>query len=147
MIRKVKLSDAAAIQRLNAECLGYDFDRKATEAQLKRLLENDQHLILVAEEDGQVIGYAHAASYDCLYFPSLLNLLALAVAQDFQGKGHGRALCKLCVKREKQQATQEFGLIQAFPAPQPMNFIAASAAAKKQTRNDFIGDFREKRSS
>ena len=35
------------------------------------------------------------------------------------------------------------GLIQAFPAPQPMNFIAASAAAKKQTRNDFIGDFRE----
>ena len=92
MIRKVKLSDAAAIQRLNAECLGYDFDREATEAQLKKLLENDQHLILVAEEGGQVIGYAHASSYDCLYFPSLLNLLALAVAQDFQGQGHGRAL-------------------------------------------------------
>ena len=92
MIRKVKLSDAAAIQRLNAECLGYDFDREATEAQLKRLLETDQHLILVAEEGGQVIGYAHAASYDCLYFPSLLNLLALAVAQDSQGQGHGRAL-------------------------------------------------------
>lgn len=92
MIRKVKLSDAAAIQRLNADCLGYDFDREATEAQLKKLLENDQHLILVAEEGGQVIGYAHASSYDCLYFPSLLNLLALAVAQDFQGQGHGRAL-------------------------------------------------------
>ncbi|KXT74331.1 Phosphinothricin N-acetyltransferase [Streptococcus gordonii] len=92
MIRKVKLSDVVAIQQLNTECLGYDFDREAMEAQLKRLLENDQHLILVAEEDGQVIGYAHAASYDCLYFPSLLNLLALAVAQDFQGQGHGRAL-------------------------------------------------------
>ena len=75
MIRKVKLRDAAAIQRLNDECLGYNFDREATEGQLKRLLENDQHLILVAEESGQVIGYAHAASYDCLYFPSLLNLL------------------------------------------------------------------------
>ena len=92
MIRKVQLRDATSIQRINAESLGYDFDRKATEAQLKRLLENDQHLILVAEESGQVIGYAHAASYDCLYFPSLLNLLALAVAQDFQGRGHGRAL-------------------------------------------------------
>ena len=92
MIRKVKLEDAVAIQRLNAECLGYDFDREATEAQLKRLLESDQHLILVAEEGGKVIGYAHATSYDCLYFPSLLNLLALAVAQDFQGQGHGRAL-------------------------------------------------------
>ena len=108
MIRKVKLSDAAAIQRLNAECLGYDFDREATEAQLKRLLENDQHLILVAEEGGQVIGYAHAASYDCLYFPSLLNLLALAVAQDFQGKGHGRALMQAL--REEAKAAGYTGI-------------------------------------
>ena len=106
MIRKVKLRDAAAIQRLNAECLGYDFDREATEAQLKRLLENDQHLILVAEEDGQVIGYAHAASYDCLYFPSLLNLLA--VAQDFQGQGHGRALMQAL--REEAKAVGYTGI-------------------------------------
>ena len=108
MIRKVKLSDAAAIQRLNAECLGYDFDREATEAQLKKLLENDQHLILVAEESGQVIGYAHAASYDCLYFPSLLNLLALAVAQDFQGQGHGRALMQAL--REEAKAAGYTGI-------------------------------------
>ena len=108
MIRKVKLSDAAAIQRLNAECLGYDFDREATEAQLKRLLENDQHLILVAEEGGQVIGYAHAARYDCLYFPSLLNLLALAVAQDFQGRGHGRAMMQAL--REEAKAAGYTGI-------------------------------------
>ena len=108
MIRKVKLSDAAAIQRLNAECLGYDFDREATEGQLKRLLENDQHLILVAEADGQVIGYAHAASYDCLYFPSLLNLLALAVAQDFQGQGHGRELMQAL--REEAKAAGYTGI-------------------------------------
>ena len=108
MIRKVKLSDAAAIQRLNSECLGYDFDREATEAQLKKLLENDQHLILVAEEGGQVIGYAHAASYDCLYFPSLLNLLALAVAQDFQGQGHGRALMQAL--REEAKAAGYTGI-------------------------------------
>ena len=108
MIRKVKLSDAAAIQQLNAECLGYDFDREATEAQLKRLLENDQHLISVAEEGGQVIGYAHAARYDCLYFPSLLNLLALVVAQEFQGRGHGRALMQAL--REEAKAAGYTGI-------------------------------------
>ena len=119
MIRKVKLSDAAAIQRLNAECLGYDFDREATEAQLKRLLETDQHLILVAEEGGQVIGYAHAASYDCLYFPSLLNLLALAVAQDFQGQGHGRAL---------MQALREEGKAAGYTGIRINSGISRSAA-------------------
>ena len=108
MIRKVKLRDAAAIQRLNDECLGYDFDREATKAQLKRLLESDQHLILVAEEGGQVIGYAHAASYDCLYFPFLLNLLALAVAQDFQGQGHGRELMQAL--REEGKAAGYTGI-------------------------------------
>ena len=119
MIRKVKLSDAAAIQRLNAECLGYDFDREATEAQLKKLLENDQHLILVAEEGGQVIGYAHAARYDCLYFPSLLNLLALAVAQDFQGQGHGRAL---------MQALREEGKAAGYTGIRINSGISRSAA-------------------
>lgn len=108
MIRKVELRDVSAIQRLNAEFLGYDFDREATESQLKRLLENDQHLILVAEEGGQVIGYAHAASYDCLYFPFLLNLLALAVAQDFQGQGHGRALMQAL--REEAKAAGYTGI-------------------------------------
>lgn len=108
MIRKVQLRDATSIQRINAESLGYDFDREATEAQLKRLLENDQHLILVAEEGGQVIGYAHAASYDCLYFPSLLNLLALTVAQDFQGQGHGRALMQAL--REEAKAAGYTGI-------------------------------------
>ena len=108
MIRKVELRDVSAIQRLNAECLGYDFDRKVTEAQLERLLENDQHLILVAEEGGQVIGYAHVASYDCLYFLSLLNLLALAVAPDFQGQGHGRALMQAL--REEAKAAGYTGI-------------------------------------
>lgn len=108
MIRKVQLRDATSIQRINAESLGYDFDRKATEAQLKRLLESDQHLILVAKEGGQVIGYAHAASYDCLYFSSLLNLLALAVAQDFQGQGHGRALMQAL--REEAKAVGYTGI-------------------------------------
>jgi len=49
------------------------------------------------------------------------------------------------VKREKQQATQGFGLIQEFPAHQLMNFIAVLVVAKKQTKNDFIGNFRERR--
>ena len=108
MIREVKLTDAVAIQRLNAECLGYDFGKEATEIQLKRLLENDQHIILVVEENDQITGYIHAANYDCLYFSPLLNLLALAVSPDFQGKGHGRAL--MDALREKGKAAGYTGI-------------------------------------
>lgn len=93
MIRSAELSDAVAIQEINATALGYDFGLIETRQKLSELLDRSDHFILVAENAaGQIVGYAHAASYDCLYFPSLLNLLALAVAPDFQGQGYGKAL-------------------------------------------------------
>ena len=93
MIRSAELSDAAAIQEINAIALGYDFGLIETRQKLSELLDRSDHFILVAENAaGQIVGCAHAASYDCLYFPSLLNLLALAVAPDFQGQGYGKAL-------------------------------------------------------
>ena len=141
MIRKVKLRDAAAIQRLNEECLGYDFDREATEAQLKRLLENDQHLILVAEEDGQVIGYAHAASYDCLYFPSLLNLLALAVTQDFQGQGHGRALMQALREEAKAAGYTGIRINSGISRSSAHEFYRSLGCSEKADQKRFYWEF------
>ena len=141
MIRKVKLRDTAAIQRLNAECLGYDFDREATEAQLKRLLENDQHLILVAEEGGQVIGYAHAASYDCLYFPSLLNLLALAVTQDFQGQGHGRALMQALREEAKAAGYTGIRINSGISRSSAHEFYRSLGCSEKADQKRFYWEF------
>ena len=141
MIRKVKLSDAAAIQRLNAECLGYDFDREATEAQLKRLLENDQHLISVAEEGGQVIGYAHAARYDCLYFPSLLNLLALAVAQDFQEQGHGRALMQALREEAKAAGYTGIRINSGISRSTAHEFYRSLGCSEKSDQKRFYWEF------
>ena len=93
MIRQATISDVEAIHALNTKVLGYDIDKKVTEQQLATLLERRDHFILVAETNsGSILGYAHAAAYDCLYFPPLLNLLALAVGADFQGQGYGAAL-------------------------------------------------------
>ena len=141
MIRKIKLEDAVAIQRLNAECLGYDFDREATEAQLVRLLENDQHLILVAEADGQVIGYAHAASYDCLYFPSLLNLLALTVAQDFQGQGHGRALMQALREEGKAAGYTGIRINSGISRSSAHEFYRSLGCSEKADQKRFYWEF------
>lgn len=109
MIRPAELSDAAAIQEINATALGYDFGLIETCQKLSELLDRSDHFILVAENAaGQLVGYAHAANYDCLYFSSLLNLLALAVAPDFQGQGYGKALMQAV--REKGSATGYAGI-------------------------------------
>lgn len=94
MIRSAQERDGKAIWILNADSLGYDFRLETTQKRLEDLLLHKEHIILVCEEEGEVVGYAHAVSYDCLYFEPLLNLLALAVKKEARGKGHARALIK-----------------------------------------------------
>ncbi|VUX02501.1 putative acetyltransferase [Streptococcus constellatus] len=105
MIRPAELSDAAAIQEINATALGYDFGLIETFQKLSELLDRSDHFILVAENAaGQIVGYTHTCRYDCLYFSSLL----LAVAPDFQGQGYGKALMQAV--REKGSATGYAGI-------------------------------------
>lgn len=49
MIRPAELSDAAAIQEINATALGYDFGLIETRQKLSELLDRSDHFILVAE--------------------------------------------------------------------------------------------------
>lgn len=102
MIRSARLSDVQALYAINRDSLGYDCDMSATKAQLEKLLQDSNHTILVAEENGQVIGYVHAQLYETLYFKPLWNLMALAVSQNYQGKGFGAALLSKLEKLAQQ---------------------------------------------
>ena len=48
-LRPARQEDAAALQCLNADVLGYDCSLSDTQKQLRRLLHMPQHLLVVAE--------------------------------------------------------------------------------------------------
>ncbi len=129
-IRKVNLGDA--LQPFSGSMLsapGYDFsDRKATWKSAAGAVTREwPHLILVATA-GQVIGYAHAASYDCP-ISRPCSPLALAVTQIF--KGRDRALMQAL--REEVQAAGYTGMpdySRYFSAHLLMNFIVAHCSEK-----------------
>ena len=91
-IREARLSDCAAIARLNREELGYDYPEKQTREKLRACLANPAHKVLVAERGGEVLGYLHLADYDVLYYPHLKNVLGLAVSHRCRRQGAGKAL-------------------------------------------------------
>ena len=66
-LRPARQEDAAALQCLNADVLGYDCSLSDTQKQLRRLLHMPQHLLVVAERKQELIGYVHAQDYDILY--------------------------------------------------------------------------------
>lgn len=91
-IRKCEIKDSASVAELNRAEMGYDYSEDDTCKKLKKLLDDPSHLILVAENDGEVMGYVHAELYDLLYFNTMVNIMGVAVSSKCRRMGIGRAL-------------------------------------------------------
>jgi GNAT superfamily N-acetyltransferase len=91
-IEKATAEDYLAIHHLNKVALGYDFDVEQTQRNVQALLNNPEHQIFVAKMNDVVVGIAHGESYQTLFYPLKVNVMALAVLPDYQRQGIGTAL-------------------------------------------------------
>lgn len=113
MIRLAKETDASAIQKINCEQLGYDYPVQKTAENLKRLLaDNAHHLILIYEDDASknVVGYVHVELYEETYFAPMFNIMALAVDGSVQHKGIGTKLMAEVEKIARKAGIKEIRL-------------------------------------
>ena len=95
MIRKIKIEDAAAVQRICNISLGYSVSVEIVMRQIQKLSEDVNHHYIYVYEDEElqtVVGFVHAEVYESLYSYAGLNILGLAVLPEFQGKGIGKEL-------------------------------------------------------
>jgi len=90
-VRRAGAGDAGAIRLLNIQ-LGYDYPEDKTAEKLEIISKRPTDAIFVAECDGKVAGYIHAADYDLIYSEPFKNILGLVVDEKFRGRGAGCAL-------------------------------------------------------
>lgn len=90
-VRKASLSDAASICEISSNDLGYECDLALVKAKIS-MLNDERECVFVAEFEGVVAGYIHVEKYDVLYYETMANLLGLAVKDEFQKMGIGKAL-------------------------------------------------------
>lgn len=88
------IEDAAAIQKLNSEELGYSYPGDEMERKLEDLLADNKNRIYVAMIGGNIVGYVHACDYDVLYAPHMKNIMGIAVSSGCRRMGIGRALLR-----------------------------------------------------
>lgn len=91
-VREAVSEDYKRICEITRLSLGYDYPEEETLKRLKAILSRPTDKIFVAIYGNELIGYAHASDYECLYSESLKNLMALAVDNKYQGIGAGRRL-------------------------------------------------------
>lgn len=92
MLRLCEPTDSFNIWKINCEDLGYEVSLDLCESQLKKVLTNPEHCIFVYECDNQVVGYVHAQRYEVTYAAPLVNVLALAVKEEYRRNGIGGLL-------------------------------------------------------
>ena len=90
-IRAARLADAPAVAGLATQ-LGYPTRPEQAEARLRDLLERPDGAVLVAEEDGTVIGWIHVVGAFRLENDPFAEIAALVIDETHRGRGTGAAL-------------------------------------------------------
>jgi N-acetylglutamate synthase-like GNAT family acetyltransferase len=92
-IREAIIDDIKSIQELSLQ-LGYNYPIKKMKLKLNQILNNPEHIILIALKNNQVIGYIHVEIYRVLYADDLLNILGIVVDKSCRNQGVGTTLLK-----------------------------------------------------
>ena len=96
-IRQATTSDIPAMNELFRKDLGYAECRLEIVENQFAGLDNSREAVFVAEaedDSSHIAGVIHVEKYNVLYFPTMANILGLAVAADFRRQGIGSALLK-----------------------------------------------------
>lgn len=140
-IRCACLSDAGAICHLNSRAFGYEFAPEATRRRLEVILNKTTDMIFIAEADGRVVGYAHAADYECTYSEALKNLLAIAVDESARERGAGRALMAAVEDWARESGAIGVRLVSGFNRVGAHKFYTALGYADRKDQKNFIKYF------
>lgn len=135
IIRMIGINDYEDIYHLNKQ-LGYDYEKERIYKRILSILEAGNDVLLVAQVDHRIVGYAHGAPYETLYCDNLLNTICFCVDEDLQNrseiaialyeayerkaKNFGYKGIRLVIDQERQVAQQLF-LSQGFESKRIQN--------------------------
>ncbi|MEM3577271.1 MAG: GNAT family N-acetyltransferase [Candidatus Bathyarchaeia archaeon] len=104
-IRRAVEEDVKAIQELIVEWLKWEIERAKA---FFDVLHDDNHIVLVAEADGQIAGFLHLLFYiDILHGGLNSHVLLLFVKEEYRGKQVGKKLLDEAVKQAIERGAIE----------------------------------------
>lgn len=87
-IRLAVESDYEALAQIGREDMGYaEATAELTKEKLRKALAKEYERVFVAVCGEKVVGFVHAQQYDVLYYPTMINILGLAVSGAYRRQG------------------------------------------------------------
>ncbi|HHU71135.1 MAG TPA: GNAT family N-acetyltransferase [Clostridiales bacterium] len=141
MIRECLDRDYKDIYRLNLNAFGYDYDIEKTKIRLNKIINRTTDRIYVACIDNKVVGYIHGSDYECTYSESLKNIMAIAVDENYRGKGIGRALLSAIENWAKETNCCGVRLVSGFNRAEAHKFYLCCGYTVRKDQKNFIKYF------
>lgn len=91
VVREAKSADGAGVAELSG-VLGYPVDRAAMQGRLEKLDSREEHVVFVAEMNGEIVGWIHGAERELLVVDRIGEICGLVVAEGQRASGVGRRL-------------------------------------------------------
>jgi GNAT superfamily N-acetyltransferase len=91
IVRRARSTDAAAVAELSG-ILGYPVDHETMRSRLEQLGGREEHVVFVAETNGEVVGWIHGAERELLVVGRVAEICGLVVAEGRRASGVGRRL-------------------------------------------------------
>lgn len=138
-IRQATTSDIPAMNELFRKDLGYaECTLEIVEKQFAGL-DNSREAVFVAEaedDSSHIAGVIHVEKYNVLYFPTMANILGIAVSADFRRQGIGSALLKRAEEWARENGASSMRLNSGESRKQAHEFYRAQGYIddKKQMR-------------
>ena len=138
-IRQATISDIPAMNELFRKDLGYAECRLEIVEKQFAGLDNSRETVFVAEaedDSSHIAGVIHVEKYNVLYFPTMANILGIAVAADFRRQGIGSALLKRAEEWARENGASSMRLNSGESRKQAHEFYRALGYIddKKQLR-------------
>ncbi len=138
-IRQANTSDIPAMNELFRKDLGYaECTLEIVKNQFAGL-DNSREAVFVAEaenDSNHIAGVIHVEKYNVLYFPTMANILGIAVSADFRRQGIGSALLKRTEEWARENGASSMRLNSGESRKQAHEFYRAQGYIddKKQLR-------------
>ncbi|MGE0594162.1 MAG: GNAT family N-acetyltransferase [Vicinamibacterales bacterium] len=133
-VRSATVEDWEAISRLN-EGLGRHAGDGEIRASLARLLAGERDLVVVAESDGRVVGWVHAAEREILGSGRRCEILGLVVGDAYRGRGTGRALVAVAEAWARGRGIAEVVVRSNIVRPESHPFYERLGYARSKTQH------------
>lgn len=102
VVRPALMADAPVIAALSCQ-LGYETGAEEVLGRLEIILGKSDHLVLVAESRGKVVGFISMEDYVTPYSPAGLNVTGLVVDEAARGEGVGSRLLDAAEERARSR--------------------------------------------